>query len=81
MQKKDEQQFIIAATDPQRLDRKHFGLYTEGIAHFHSIYASVSGHIQNLNAFVVIDHKGPQCIWSVMDPAIKLGGRVAWLLV
>ena len=30
MQKKDEQQFIIAATDPKRLDRKHFGLYTKG---------------------------------------------------
>ena len=31
MQKKDEQQFILAATDPQRLDRKHFGLYTKGM--------------------------------------------------
>jgi hypothetical protein len=30
MQKKDEQQFIISASDPQRLDRKHFGLYTKG---------------------------------------------------
>lgn len=35
MQKKEEQQFILAATDPQRLDRKHFGLYTEGM---HFIY-------------------------------------------
>ena len=30
MQKNKEQQFIISASDPERLDRKHFGLYTEG---------------------------------------------------
>lgn len=30
MKRRDQQQFILAATDPQRLDRKHFGLYTEG---------------------------------------------------
>lgn len=30
MHRKPERQFIIAATDPQRLDRKHFGLYTQG---------------------------------------------------
>lgn len=31
MNRKDQQQYILAATDPLRLDRKHFGLYTEGI--------------------------------------------------
>lgn len=30
MKKQDRTQYILAATDPQRLDRKHFGLYTEG---------------------------------------------------
>ncbi|XP_028393758.1 calsyntenin-1-like [Dendronephthya gigantea] len=29
MPKKDQQQYILSATDPQRLDRKHFALYTE----------------------------------------------------
>lgn len=30
MKQQNRKQFIIAATDPQRLDRKHFGLYTQG---------------------------------------------------
>lgn len=30
MKRQDRTQYILAATDPQRLDRKHFGLYTEG---------------------------------------------------
>lgn len=30
MKRQDRQQFIMAATDPQRLDRKHFALYTQG---------------------------------------------------
>jgi hypothetical protein len=30
MQKNREQQSIISASDPERLDRKHFALYTEG---------------------------------------------------